>query len=131
MNKPLPPSTAADPSLAALEMMTQVRQLKEMSRKIDQTTCETQANTEELLELKALLDRPDAKNLELAERLASSLAAIADSMTRQEAMIENQADRLTKMQEIVSARLDALERQMNTQSDLLAQLFEPEDEDNS
>ena len=131
MNKPLPPATATDPSLVNLETLRQLQDLRESSRKMDQTMCSTHANTEELLPLRALLDRPDAKNLELAERLASSLAAIADSMTRQEAMIENQADRLTKMQEIVSARLDALERQMNTQSDLLAQLFEPEDEDNS
>jgi hypothetical protein len=129
MNKPLSPPTITDPSLANLEIQRQLQELRDSSRKIDQTTCVTRANTEELLDLKVLLDRPDAKNLDLAERLASSLATIADSTTRQEALIENQAAYLAAMQEILSARLDALQQQMNKQSDLLDQLFEPADED--
>ncbi|MDG3039790.1 hypothetical protein [Roseicyclus marinus] len=131
MNKPLSPPTITDPSLANLEIQRQLQELRVSSRKIDQTTCVTRANTEELLDLKVLLDQPDAKNLELAERLASTLAAMSDSMTRLEAMIESQAVRLMEMQENFSEKLTILERQMNRQSDLFDQLFEPEDGDGS
>jgi hypothetical protein len=111
--------------------MRQLHQLTELSRKVDQTTCETKADTKTLLLLTALLEQPNLKNMDLAEKLASTLAVISDSLVRQEASIKGLEERLTQMQQNFSERQDALERQINRLSDQLDQLFEPEDGDNS